>query len=105
MIDLYKDATSSAIAGDPVKQVQLLGEAIPALSTPVGQQEIAHLNQSRNYNMPQLFAPDGTPWPTYRNRVTGSGIANWFHSDIRDVAYLYVHGVFDTIANISNSNP
>lgn len=98
MIDLYKDATGSAIAGDPVKQVQLLGEAIPALSTPVGQQKVNILDENRNHNMPLKF---GNPshWPRGKDV---NEVPVWFHSDIRDVAYLYCFGFFDAITQISN---
>ena len=102
MIDLYKDATRSAIAADPVKRVQLLGEAIPALSTPTGQKELQSLQLSeRNYDMPKLYINQGH-WPRNVDLDNGSLLRKWFHSDIRDVAYLYCFGVFDKITQISN---
>ena len=101
MIDLYKDETGSAIAGDPVRRVQLLAEAIPALSTPVGQQLLTTLVDSRrNYNMPEMFISQGH-WPRDFDQNLPT-LRMWWHSDIRDVAYLYCFGVFDAITQISN---
>lgn len=98
IFDLYQEATGTAIAADPVKRVQLLSQAIPSLSTPVGQKNLASLAEAgRNYDMPQLYG--SSHWP----RVEPSqNIIPWHHSDIRDVGYLYVAPFFDQITAISN---
>lgn len=101
IVSLYKDATGSAIAADPVKRVQLLSQAIPALSTPVGQKNLASLAEAgRNYNMPEMFISQGH-WPRDFDQNLPL-LRMWWHSDIREVAYLYCFGVFDAITQISN---
>lgn len=82
-----------------VKRIQLLAEAIPASSTPTGQKELQSLRPVlRNYNMPQLFV-NQSHWPRGKDV---NEVPVWFHSDIRDVAYLYCFGFFDAITQISN---
>jgi hypothetical protein len=93
--DLYRDETGSATAAIPANRTQFLAEAVPALSLPVGANETAAM-EDRNYNMPDLFA-DKAHWP----RAKPNNIPRWEHSDMRNVAYLYMTKFYDKLVSIS----
>jgi hypothetical protein len=97
IFDLYRDPSGSAQAADPVKRVQLLAEAIPALSTPAGSSSIEALSPSRNYNSPVEFA-DKVNWP----RPKANGNLIWQHSDMHDVAYIYLYKLYGRLSSLSN---
>ncbi len=78
IVSLYTDATGSAIAADAVKRGQLLSQAIPALPTPVGQKNLESLEHDRNYPMPEMFAPNGSPWPADRAVSSSVQLQNGF---------------------------
>lgn len=100
IFDLYaRDTGGSDVAADPVKRAQLLAEAIPALSLPVGANETASLPSGRNHNMTAQYA-DQTHWP--RGNKDPFEIPDWRHSDIREVSYLYLHRFYHQLVTISN---
>lgn len=70
---------------------KLLAQMIPSLSLAAGANEVTKLNQygERNFNMDTDDFKNG--WG--RNHSTFG--AQWLHSDIREMSYLYTHEVFD----------
>jgi hypothetical protein len=58
----------------------------------------------KNFNMPDVFT-DKAHWPSARGIDLPSSMPNWLHSDMNDVAYLYVHKLFDQIITVSQTNP
>ncbi|MEQ1936335.1 MAG: hypothetical protein ABL962_20965, partial [Fimbriimonadaceae bacterium] len=96
--DLYL-STGSAIAADSFKRNQLLAEAIPALSVPIGSRALTMV-QDRNYNLATQFADQTGHWP--RGVKQGTTIPEWRHSDMRDVAFFYLHGFFAEVVRLSN---
>ncbi len=98
IFELYGKNTGSALAADPVKRTQLLNEAIPALSLALGANRSERLPLARNHNMPDVFADSGWPRPTDE----ATGLPRWHHSDMREVAYLYMRGFYDELSSIAN---
>ena len=99
IFDLYaRDSTGSAVATDPVKRNQLLAEAIPALSLPVGANYTTKL-QENQFDMPALFA-NKTHWP--RDPILGTDTRAWHHSDMDQVAYPYLFEFYNKLVSISN---
>ena len=96
ILGLYQPNQGTIIAADPAKNAQLLCQAIPALSLPVGAKETTRF-ENRNYNMPTLFA-DEMHWP----RTVPNGVPEWRHSDFDNVAYPFIYGVFNRIISISS---
>lgn len=94
--DLYGINTGSTIAGNDSKRAQLLAEAIPALSLPVGSRSTNAFGN--NYDMPDMFADN---WPSTRGTDPNSGLPNWHHSDMREVAYIYQHRFIKKLVEIS----
>jgi hypothetical protein len=83
---------------DPAKNTQLLAQAIPALSLPVGANPCQNNALSgKQFNMPAQFA-DKARWP----RSVPNNVPEWRHSDISKVAYPFIYQLFDQIISISN---
>ncbi|HTB62594.1 MAG TPA: hypothetical protein VK737_03310 [Opitutales bacterium] len=98
--DLLNSGTGTFTAGNTRDRAQFLAETIPALSLPMGANFVSTLSEfgTRNFNMPDLYVPDPSIWP---NSTTGS-VPNWFHSNMREVAYPYLYPFYDKLVNISN---
>ena len=71
-------------------RAKMLGDAIPAESFAAGRNMIGGVSGNYNY---QSATPNG--WP----RKSGD-VAVWEHSDIKNVAYYYVHVLFEKIKNL-----
>ncbi len=60
----------------------------------------------RNFNMPAKYVSDPTVWP---NLVVSSGpnagLPNWYHSNMREVAYPFLWRFYDELVTISNPSP
>jgi hypothetical protein len=69
---------------------RLLGEMIPARSLPAGANKVKLLGDRSNLNMNNLFQ---NGWPQTRQ---GVGRLHWRHSDVTDVAYLFVWPLFES---------
>ena len=82
--DLYDPVLGSDFA--QTNRNQLLAEMIPALSDPAGLVEIESLPVDRNLDMQNSFE---TEWPR------GSSNPEWLHSDFKDIAYPYIHLLYD----------
>jgi len=92
VLDLYGATSGSAVAADPIKKNQLLAEAIPSLTWCMGSHAVDRFEE-RNIPLPSLT----DHWP----RDELSGVPEWRHSDMREVAYLYQYRVFDMIITLS----
>jgi hypothetical protein len=105
IFSLYGATAGNAIAADPVKRSQILNEAIPALSLAVGANPLAFstIPSTRQYNMPAEFAT-AAQWPSVRgvNNTTGVAVPNWHHSDMREVAYLYLARFYVKLSALTN---
>ena len=105
IFNLYGVTTGNALATDPVKRSQILNEAIPALSLAVGANPLAFstIPSTRQYNMPAEFVT-AAQWPSIRgvNNTTGVAVPNWHHSDMREVAYLYLARFYDKLSSLAN---
>ena len=95
--DLFRDSSGSAVAADATKRAQLLAEAIPAQSLPVGANQVnsSTILLSKQHNLPVEFTDPG--WP----RPIQNGVREWRHSDMREVAYLYQSRFWDELVSIS----
>jgi hypothetical protein len=101
---LYTTSGGDTIAADPANRAQLLAQAIPALTLPAGANSTSAFVKVKNFNMPAQFA-DAKHWPSARGIDLPSSMPKWLHSDMNDVAYPYVHKLFDQIITISQTNP
>lgn len=99
IFSLYsRDTSGSAVAADSAKNTQLLAQAIPALSKPVGANFTTAFDD-QNYNMPAQFA-DAAHWPRIIDEP--SQLPTWHHSDVGQVAYPYLYKLFNQLVSISN---
>jgi predicted 3-demethylubiquinone-9 3-methyltransferase (glyoxalase superfamily) len=60
---------------------------------------------TRNFNMPEAFVANISGnylWPISLNIDTASGLPNWHHSNMREVAYPYLYLLYDQFVGISN---
>jgi hypothetical protein len=99
ILGLYDPVGGNTIASNTDERNQLLAEAIPALSLPVGANKCSSILDSKQFNMAAQFA-DAAHWPSPRGAT--SGIPNWWHSDMDQVAYLYLYKFYNQIVSISN---
>jgi hypothetical protein len=98
IFNLYdRDTTGSTLAAAPANNAQILAQAIPALSLPVGANKCTQILSARQFNMPALFA-DQTRWPRGN---PDNAPPTWKHSDINSVAYPFLYKLFNQIVSIS----
>jgi hypothetical protein len=81
---------------------KIMAESMPPLSGPAGSSALATISSStpercHNINDPPFKCL--TLWPTARPTKSANQIEyrRWLHGDYKDVAYLYVHGLYDKI--------
>ena len=91
-------STGSDLANDPALRSLLLSTAIPATSFAVGSNALVRLEEREiGANMDLQANVNGWPseddYPSHRT---------WFHSDLKDVAYLYVQEAFNAIVRSGN---
>ncbi len=104
ILGLYQAESGSTVAADPAKNIQLLADAFPALTLPVGANHVDKLvpqgQPDRNFDMQAGFE---NGWPTTRPQVSiGSPIREWHHSDFDYVAYPYNYKLFNQIVNVGD---
>ena len=87
------DYTPTGVEDIPVRD-WLLAKAIPSGSKPMGANKNVAWSDSRNKNMPTEFI-HGNGWPATRG-------GEWWHSDFKDVAYLYVLDLYQVWTSLSN---
>ncbi len=81
-----------------LKRTQLLAEMFPALTVAVGRNRLVRSEDRdavdaarKSFNMNKLFQ---TGWPA--ERLGSSKYSdNWLHSDVKNIAFLYNHGIFN----------
>jgi hypothetical protein len=98
ILGLYDPVGGNTIAADPAKAAQLLAEATPALSLPVGANRTSRLEE-KNFNMPTQFA-NSAHWP--RDKQQGTDIPFWYHSDMGQIAYPYIYKLYNQLVSITN---
>jgi len=99
IFDLYGITSGDTIASDTAKRNQLLAEFVPALSKAVGANKCSKLLSDRQFDMPSQFIVNDR-WP--RDKVDGTETRQWRHSDMGNVAYPYLHSLYDQLTFISN---
>ncbi len=72
-----------------------LAEYVPAVSSPVGGNSTAPA-QVENHDL------NGSPYRSGWGRNDGVYLENWFHSDMKDVAYFYVYKFYDKVIEKGN---
>ena len=78
-------------------RAKFLGDAIPATSFAAGRNQISVWGSLRNVDC-QFLVKDN-PWPVDRMK---NNVRQWRHSDIKDIAYFYLHQFFSEIQARSN---
>ena len=74
-------------------RAKFLADALPATSFAAGANHTGGVKD--NYNMSSQI-PNG--WPPQREKNTSAGVVRqWFHSDIKDIAFFYVYKLFEKI--------
>lgn len=88
---LNKDLTDAIAGGNEALKnfPYILAFEIPALSFAAGSTELDVFGFKR-FDM----NANTTGWPFVERKIN-NGKASWFHSDFKDVSYLYTHKVFD----------
>jgi len=98
ILQLFDPILGSAVASNMLQRDQLLAEAIPALSLPVGAHQCFNIPSNKQFDMAQVFANQNN-WP---RSVNDSGIPNWHHSDMDQIAYPYLYPLYNQLVSISN---
>jgi hypothetical protein len=81
-------------------QNEILAKGIPALSYPVGHNNLSLLNPVQNINLADAdHRPNG--WPKNHPELG----RKWLHSDIKDMAYFYVYKGFTDFVTLGGLNP
>ena len=89
--DLLHQTNLISIAQTELNKV--MGDGIPATSFAAGANETGGVAGNYNY---QEQTPNG--WPSERQgRRGGVRVDTWLHSDLKNVAYYYVHKLFEKI--------
>lgn len=70
---------------------RLLAEVIPVLSRAAGKTSVSKFGRENYYNfdMQEIFK---NGWPDIRTKINND--YRWLHSDIRDIAYPFINGLF-----------
>jgi len=81
-----------------VNRHRILSDAIPATTLPIGANPVERLTpvigDDRNFDMNITFK---NGWPDIRTR--GNDPNQWHHSDVREVAYSFIHPLFTEFVN------
>ena len=75
-----------------------LAKHVPALSSPVGGNEVANLRIMQNVDMNLDVEQDGILRPNGWGRPSVEGEQPWLHSDMKDMSYFHVYKLYDEIA-------
>jgi hypothetical protein len=74
-----------------VNRIKLLSEMIPCRTWPVGANPLGSIDPTKNFNMNSAIdTPNGWPRDT----------EEWFHSDVKDVAYPYSYRAFNEMTKM-----
>ncbi|MCW5548114.1 MAG: hypothetical protein KIT44_04050 [Opitutaceae bacterium] len=99
---LYGPETGSAFAAR--HRSSLLARMIPAMSFATGFDAVEKLTvdagEARNFDLSSAAIRGvGEPWPAERGPEK-----KWLHSDLREVAYVYTHGLYKKIVELGELN-
>jgi hypothetical protein len=86
--EIFHQTNSIAIAQTELNKV--MSDAIPATSFAAGANDMGR--GLKSYNMHDYMV---TSW----TRKDSDGKSVWYHSDIKDVAYYFTHGLFEKVMN------
>ena len=86
--EIFHQTNSIAIVQTELNKV--MSDAIPATSFAAGANDMGR--GLKSYNMHDYMV---TSWP----RKDSDGKSVWYHSDIKDVAYYFTHGLFEKVMN------
>jgi hypothetical protein len=89
--DLTDPEKGSETAGNHLNT--LLTEMFPAITAATGANKLVRIGESKNMDMQTEFK---SGWPAERPD------SDWRHSDIKEVAYPYIHLAFDQIVTLGN---
>ena len=84
-------------------RAEVLAGGIPALSNPTGANKVDLFGDGQNYDLNSSDPRLGfqTSWP--QARLNSSRLNNrWLHSDFEEIAYPFVHKLYETIVNLEN---
>jgi hypothetical protein len=77
---------------------RILADAIPAMTLPIGANDVPALDDDgRNFNMQQLYE---NGWPA--DRMSTSETNNWHHSDFKEVAYTFTYQLYTNFVYYGN---
>ena len=95
---VFNRGFSPMLDGDASEDDQWLAVAkyVPAVSSPVGGMTVASDRIIQNIDM-NLVSDEGVPRPNGWGRPVVDDVAPWKHSDMKDVAYFYVHKLFQQL--------
>lgn len=88
-------AARSAEAAKFDVRADILGGGIPALSHAAGANLVAMFGESRNKDLMDME----TGWPQARLNIQRLN-SRWLHSDFEEIAYPFVHSLYDNIVNL-----
>jgi len=96
LVAAVSDTNADDEARKLVTVAKSLGEAIPALSFPLGSNSSSKFNDlGGNFDLNGSSFKNG--WPT--SRGTTPETQNWRHSDCINVAYTYIYPLYEKISN------
>jgi hypothetical protein len=77
---------------------RILADAIPAMTLPIGANDVPALDgDDRNFNMQELYE---NGWPA--DRMSTSETNNWHHSDFKQVAYTFTYELYTNFIYYGN---
>ena len=78
-----------------------LAEYVPAISSPVGGHPVLAV-PGRDIDLNLNSSDQGIPRPNGWGRHDDVYLENWFHSDMKDMAFFYVYPLFDELRTKGN---
>ncbi|HEY5747343.1 MAG TPA: hypothetical protein VIU12_14795, partial [Chryseolinea sp.] len=93
--ELYGTSGSDYASGQQHRNT-LLAEMVPALSFATGANALANF-ETGNFNV--MDYKNGGSWPNERLQDGTKG-NNWLHSDVKDIAYIYVYPLYSKFVEL-----
>ena len=79
-----------------------LAKCVPAISSPVGGMPLTSLTAINNVDMNMPDAQLGVPRPNDWGRKHKTFVKAWLHSDMKDMAFFYVHELYKQLGQKGN---
>jgi hypothetical protein len=84
-------------------RADILGGGIPALSYATGANSVGVFNNNFDMNSADPDTGFQTGWP--QERLDDSSLnTRWLHSDFEEIAYPFIHKLYEKIVNLENKN-